>query len=99
MDSSTVPPGDQAEAEGNGDKRSRRPSAIHTVGSAQWDRTGRALTWRMYLARPEILAEDRGFLASQLPHTSMAYFASRKVPSKVGARGQSHFPRDRRALE
>ena len=41
----------------------------HTVGHAHWDRVGRALYMADYLEPGrKFLAEDRGFLASQVPH-------------------------------
>jgi HD superfamily phosphohydrolase YqeK len=47
----------------------------HTVGHASWDRTGRALYMADYLEPGrKFLAEDRGFLASQVPHNFEGVF-------------------------
>ena len=57
--------------EADGEKRRNVLDAIryHTVGSAHWDRTGKALYMADYLEPGrKFLAEDRGFLASQVPH-------------------------------
>jgi HD superfamily phosphohydrolase YqeK len=57
--------------EAEGERRQNVLAAIryHTVGSANWDRTGRALYMADYLEPGrKFLAEDRGFLASQVPH-------------------------------
>ncbi len=57
--------------QGEGEGRQNLLDAIrfHTVGSANWDRTGRALYMADYLEPGrKFLAEDRGFLASQVPH-------------------------------
>lgn len=57
--------------EADGERRSGVLDAIryHTVGWAKWDRTGRALYMADYLEPGrKFLAEDRGFLASQVPH-------------------------------
>jgi len=57
--------------EEEGEKRKGLLDAIryHTVGHARWDRTGRALYMADYLEPGrKFLAEDRGFLASQVPH-------------------------------
>ena len=54
-----------------GERRKNLLDAIryHTVGSAKWDRTGQALYMADYLEPGrKFLAEDRGFLASQVPH-------------------------------
>src|SRR3981081_4565822 len=54
-----------------GERRQNLLDAIryHTVGSAKWDQTGRALYMADYLEPGrKFLAEDRGFLASQVPH-------------------------------
>jgi len=54
-----------------GERRQGLLEAIryHTVGHASWDRTGRALYMADYLEPGrKFLAEDRGFLASQVPH-------------------------------
>ncbi len=55
----------------DGEKRRDVLDAIrfHTVGSANWGKTGRALYMADYLEPGrKFLAEDRGFLASQVPH-------------------------------
>ena len=55
----------------DGEQRKNVIDAIryHTVGSARWERTGRALYMADYLEPGrKFLAEDRGFLASQVPH-------------------------------
>jgi HD superfamily phosphohydrolase YqeK len=57
--------------EAAGERRRNLIDAIryHTVGSAKWERTGRALYMADYLEPGrKFLAEDRGFLASQVPH-------------------------------
>ena len=57
--------------EADGERRMGVLDAIryHTVGWAKWDRTGRALYMADYLEPGrKFLAEDRGFLASQVPH-------------------------------
>jgi HD superfamily phosphohydrolase YqeK len=57
--------------EAEGERRQNVLEAIryHTVGSANWDRTGQALYMADYLEPGrKFLAEDRGFLASQVPH-------------------------------
>jgi 2-amino-4-hydroxy-6-hydroxymethyldihydropteridine diphosphokinase len=57
--------------EAEGERRQNVLDAIryHTVGSAHWDRTGQALYMADYLEPGrKFLAEDRGFLASQVPH-------------------------------
>src|SRR5258705_5718391 len=57
--------------EAEGERRKNLLDAIryHTVGSAKWDRTGRALYMADYLEPGrKFLAADRGFLASQVPH-------------------------------
>jgi HD superfamily phosphohydrolase YqeK len=57
--------------EAEGEPRQDLIDAIryHTVGSAQWGQTGRALYMADYLEPGrKFLAEDRGFLASQVPH-------------------------------
>jgi len=56
----------------DGEKRKKVLEAIryHTVGSANWDRTGRALYMADYLEPGrKFLREDRDFLASQVPHS------------------------------
>lgn len=56
--------------EAEGERRKNLLDAIryHTVGHAGWDRTGRALYMADYLEPGrKFLAEDRGFLASQVP--------------------------------
>jgi HD superfamily phosphohydrolase YqeK len=57
--------------EGEGERRKELLDAIryHTVGHASWGQTGRALYMADYLEPGrKFLAEDRGFLASQVPH-------------------------------
>jgi len=57
--------------EADGERRQNVLDAIryHTVGSAHWDSTGKALYMADYLEPGrKFLAEDRGFLASQVPH-------------------------------
>lgn len=57
--------------EAEGEKRRDLLEAIryHTVGHANWSQTGRALYMADYLEPGrKFLAEDRGFLASQVPH-------------------------------
>lgn len=57
--------------EKDGERRQNVLDAIryHTVGWAHWDDTGRALYMADYLEPGrKFLAEDRGFLASQVPH-------------------------------
>jgi 2-amino-4-hydroxy-6-hydroxymethyldihydropteridine diphosphokinase len=57
--------------EAEGERRRSLLEAIryHTVGHARWDRTGQALYMADYLEPGrKFLAEDRGFLASQVPH-------------------------------
>jgi HD superfamily phosphohydrolase YqeK len=57
--------------EEDGERRKSVLDAIryHTVGWADWDSTGRALYMADYLEPGrKFLAEDRGFLASQVPH-------------------------------
>ena len=57
--------------EAEGERRQNLLDAIryHTVGHARWDRTGRALYMADYLEPGrKFLAEDRGFVASQVPH-------------------------------
>ncbi|HUQ99551.1 MAG TPA: hypothetical protein VM166_08855 [Gemmatimonadaceae bacterium] len=57
--------------EAEGERRKSLIEAIryHTVGHAEWDRTGKALYMADYLEPGrKFLAEDRGFLASQVPH-------------------------------
>lgn len=57
--------------EAEGERRKNVIDAVryHTVGSANWDSTGRALYMADYLEPGrKFLAEDRGFLASQVPH-------------------------------
>jgi predicted HD superfamily hydrolase involved in NAD metabolism len=57
--------------EAEGERRKNLLDAIryHTVGSAKWNQTGRALYMADYLEPGrKFLAEDRGFLASQVPH-------------------------------
>jgi len=57
--------------EAEGERRKSLLDAIryHTVGHANWDRTGQALYMADYLEPGrKFLAEDRGFLASQVPH-------------------------------
>jgi HD superfamily phosphohydrolase YqeK len=57
--------------EAEGERRRNVLDAVryHTVGSANWDNTGRALYMADYLEPGrKFLAEDRGFLASQVPH-------------------------------
>ena len=57
------------EAEGERRKSLLEAIRYHTVGHAQWDRTGKALYMADYLEPGrKFLAEDRGFLASQVPH-------------------------------
>jgi HD superfamily phosphohydrolase YqeK len=56
---------------GEGERRKDLLEAIryHTVGHAHWERIGRALYMADYLEPGrKFLAEDRGFLASQVPH-------------------------------
>jgi HD superfamily phosphohydrolase YqeK len=63
--------------EADGEKRRSVLDAIryHTVGWAKWDRTGRALYMADYLEPGrKFLAEDRGFLASQVPHNFEGVF-------------------------
>ncbi|HMI55250.1 MAG TPA: hypothetical protein VK494_03595 [Gemmatimonadaceae bacterium] len=58
--------------EAEGERRKNLLDAIryHTVGHAHWERTGRALYMADYLEPGrKFLAEDRGFLASQVPHS------------------------------
>ncbi|HEU4747473.1 MAG TPA: hypothetical protein VFS56_03160, partial [Gemmatimonadaceae bacterium] len=58
--------------EKDGERRQTVLDAIryHTVGWAHWDNTGRALYMADYLEPGrKFLAEDRGFLASQVPHS------------------------------
>jgi HD superfamily phosphohydrolase YqeK len=55
----------------DGEKRADVLEAIryHTIGSANWKRTGRALYMADYLEPGrKFLNEDRNFLASQVPH-------------------------------
>ena len=57
--------------EAEGERRKNLLDAIryHTVGHASWDRAGRALYMADYLEPGrKYLAEDRVFLASQVPH-------------------------------
>jgi len=57
--------------EAEGERRKDLIEAIryHTVGHANWSQTGRALYMADYLEPGrKFLAEDRGFLASQVPH-------------------------------
>ena len=57
--------------EQDGERRRNVLEAIryHTVGWADWDNAGRALYMADYLEPGrKFLAEDRGFLASQVPH-------------------------------
>jgi 2-amino-4-hydroxy-6-hydroxymethyldihydropteridine diphosphokinase len=57
--------------EAEGERRKNLLDAIrfHTVGHASWGQTGRALYMADYLEHGrKFLAEDRGFLASQVPH-------------------------------
>jgi HD superfamily phosphohydrolase YqeK len=57
------------EAEGERRKSLLEAIRYHTVGHAEWDRTGKALYMADYLEPGrKFLAEDRGFLASQVPH-------------------------------
>jgi HD superfamily phosphohydrolase YqeK len=57
------------EAEGENRKELLDAIRYHTVGCARWNRTGRALYMADYLEPGrKFLAEDRGFLASQVPH-------------------------------
>jgi HD superfamily phosphohydrolase YqeK len=57
------------EEEGEGRQDLIDAIRYHTVGSAKWDRIGRALYMADYLEPGrKFLAEDRGFLASQVPH-------------------------------
>jgi HD superfamily phosphohydrolase YqeK len=57
------------EAEGERRKNLLEAIRYHTVGHAHWDQTGRALYMADYLEPGrKFLAEDRGFLASQVPH-------------------------------
>ena len=63
--------------EAEGERRKNLLDAIryHTVGHASWDRTGRALYMADYLEPGrKFLAEDRGFLASQVPHNFEGVF-------------------------
>src|ERR1700674_3769103 len=63
--------------EAEGERRRNLLTAIryHTVGSAKWDQTGRALYMADYLEPGrKFLAEDRGFLASQVPHNFEGVF-------------------------
>jgi HD superfamily phosphohydrolase YqeK len=63
--------------EAEGERRASLLDAIryHTVGNARWDRTGRALYMADYLEPGrKFLAEDRGFLASQVPHNFEGVF-------------------------
>jgi predicted HD superfamily hydrolase involved in NAD metabolism len=63
--------------EAEGEKRKNLIDAIryHTVGSAKWEQTGRALYMADYLEPGrKFLAEDRGFLASQVPHNFEGVF-------------------------
>jgi HD superfamily phosphohydrolase YqeK len=63
--------------EAEGEKRANLIDAIryHTVGSAKWKQTGRALYMADYLEPGrKFLAEDRGFLASQVPHNFEGVF-------------------------
>jgi HD superfamily phosphohydrolase YqeK len=63
--------------EEEGERRQSLIDAIryHTVGHASWDRTGRALYMADYLEPGrKFLAEDRGFLASQVPHNFEGVF-------------------------
>lgn len=63
--------------ESEGERRQNVLDAIryHTVGSAKWDRTGRAIYMADYLEPGrKFLAEDRGFLASQVPHSFEGVF-------------------------
>lgn len=58
--------------ENDGEKRKEVLSAIryHTVGSADWGRTGKALYMADYLEPGrKFLHEDRFFLAAQVPHS------------------------------
>jgi len=63
--------------ERDGEKRRDVLDAIryHTVGSADWDRTGRALYMADYLEPGRKFSrEDRFFLAAQVPHSFDAVF-------------------------
>jgi len=61
----------------DGERRAGLLNAIryHTVGSADWDRTGRALYMADYLEPGRKFSrEDRHFLAAQVPHSFDSVF-------------------------
>ena len=63
--------------EADGEKRQDVLDAIryHTIGSARWQQTGRALYMADYLEPGrKFLHEDRNFLASQVPHNFEGVF-------------------------
>ena len=61
----------------DGERRASVLEAVrwHTVGSPDWDRTGRALFMADFLEPGrKFMVQDRAFLASQLPHDFDAVF-------------------------
>lgn len=63
--------------EADGEKRKSLLDAVryHTIGSANWDRTGKALYMADYLEPGRKFSrEDRHFLAAQVPHSFDAVF-------------------------
>jgi 2-amino-4-hydroxy-6-hydroxymethyldihydropteridine diphosphokinase len=70
-------PAAAAQLETDGEKRRHVLDAIryHTVGSPDWDRTGRALYMADYLEPGRKFSrEDRFFLAAQVPHSFDSVF-------------------------
>ena len=70
-------PAAATQLERDGEKRTSVLDAIryHTIGSASWDRTGKALYMADYLEPGRKFSrEDRFFLAAQVPHSFDAAF-------------------------